>query len=106
MRGTPRFPESAGLDECWQLAPTESRITLEPKRKALRVITPSSLKELSGKMVRSTLLQFRMLVTRRAFFFGSRVIRDSVWASCQDSPSPALSGNREAPFMANSYLSS
>ena len=26
MRGTPRFPESAGLDECWQLAPTESRM--------------------------------------------------------------------------------
>ena len=38
MVASPRFPKSARLGESWQLVPTESRITPEPKVKALRVV--------------------------------------------------------------------
>ena len=39
MEASSRFPESARVGASWQLVPTESRITLEPKGEALRVIT-------------------------------------------------------------------
>ena len=52
-----RFPGSAGVDVSWQLAPTESRITLEPRKRLYESQYPPT-RELK-KQLRSQFLSKR-----------------------------------------------